>query len=183
MKLIFQTMLQRGDVEEQIGRFCEENALTDETELAYFLDVIHGVHTHEKELDASIARHAKGWTIERMPKVDLSIMRLSCYEMGHREDIPGSVSINEAVELAKKYGDDNSKSFVNGVLGKVFLDYHPDGEAPKTSLPAAEVTSPASTGSGVEDLPPASTGSGVEDLPLEPVGSDAEPLPPDAPQP
>ena len=110
MKLIYQTMLQRSDIDEQIGRFCEDNDLTDETELAYFLDVIHGVHTHADDLDACITRHAKGWTVERMPKVDLSIMRLSCYEMGHRADIPGSVSINEAVELAKKYGDNGSKS-------------------------------------------------------------------------
>ena len=128
MKLLYQTMLQRSDIDEQISRFCEENALTDETELAYFLDVIRGVHAHADDLDACIARHAKGWTVERMPKVDLSIMRLSCYEIGHRTDIPGSVSINEAVELAKKYGDDGSKSFVNGVLGKVFLEFHPQGE-------------------------------------------------------
>lgn len=128
MKLIYQTMLQRDDVEDQIGRFCEENGLTEEIELAYFLDVIHGVHAHQQEIDDCLSRHAKGWTIQRMPKVDLSIMRLSCYEMMHRKDIPGSVSINEAVELSKEYGDDASKSFVNGVLGKVFLELHPDGE-------------------------------------------------------
>lgn len=128
MKLIYQTMLQHGDVEEQIGRFCEENGLTDEVELAYFLDVVHGVHAHAEELDACIARHAKGWTIGRMPKVDLSIMRLSCYEMGHHKEIPGSVSINEAVELAKKYGDDGSKAFVNGVLGKVYQEVRPQGD-------------------------------------------------------
>ncbi len=128
MKLIFQTMLQRGDIEEQVTRFCEENELTDETELAYFLDVVRGVLANATELDARIERHAKGWTVSRMPKVDLSIMRLSSYEMMHRTDIPGSVSINEAVELAKKYGDDQSKSFVNGVLGKIFQEVRPEGD-------------------------------------------------------
>ncbi len=128
MKLIFQTMLQRGDIEEQTTRFCEENELTDETELAYFLDVVRGVLANAAELDARIERHAKGWTVSRMPKVDLSIMRLSSYELMHRTDIPGSVSINEAVELAKKYGDDQSKSFVNGVLGKIFLEVRPEGD-------------------------------------------------------
>lgn len=129
MKLIFQTMLQRGDIEEQISRFCEDNALMEVVELEYFLDVVRGVLTHSDELDERISRFAKGWTVARMPKVDLSIMRLSSYEMSFRSDIPASVSINEAVELSKKYGDDHSKSFVNGVLAKVYLDIHPEQEA------------------------------------------------------
>ena len=122
MKFIFQTMIQKEDVEEQIGRFCEENELTEAGERSYFLDVVHGVAEHAEELDARIARHAKGWTINRMPKVDLSIMRLSTFEMAYCKDIPASVSINEAVELSKHYGDDQSKSFVNGVLAKVWLE-------------------------------------------------------------
>ena len=129
MKLIFQTMLQRDDIEEQISRFCEDNALTEVVELEYFLDVVRGVLAHSNELDERISRFAKGWTPARMPKVDLSIMRLSSYEMSFRSDIPASVSINEAVELSKKYGDDHSKSFVNGVLAKVYLDIHPGQES------------------------------------------------------
>ena len=129
MKLIFQTMFQRDDIEEQIGRFCEDNALTEAVELEYFLDVVRGVLTHAEELDERISRYAKGWTADRMPKVDLSIMRLSSYEMAFRSDIPASVSINEAVELSKKYGDDHSRTFINGVLAKVYLDIHPAQEA------------------------------------------------------
>jgi N utilization substance protein B len=125
MKLIFQTMLQRDDIEEQINRFCEENQLAEGVELDYFLDVVRGVISHAEEIDERISRYSKGWMTSRMPKVDLSIMRLSSYEMAFRNDIPASVSINEAVELSKKYGDDHSQTFVNGVLAKVYLDIHP----------------------------------------------------------
>lgn len=63
-----------------------------------------------------------------MPKVDLAIMRLAVYELKYREDIPANVSINEAVELAKKYGGDQSKNFINGVLGKIVARLRSDEE-------------------------------------------------------
>ena len=70
------------------------------------------------EIDAQINEKAKGWTTERMAKVDLTIIRLGVYEMLYDEDVPTSVAINEAVELAKKFGQDESYSFVNGVLAR-----------------------------------------------------------------
>ena len=70
------------------------------------------------EIDKEISEKAVGWTIDRMGKVDLAIIRLAVYEILFDADIPLGVSINEAVELAKKYGRDESKSFVNGVLTK-----------------------------------------------------------------
>lgn len=122
MKFIFQTLFQREDFEEQVQVYCEEHKFSDEAESIYFLDVVRGVAAHAAEIDESIAKCAKGWTISRMPKVDLAIMRLSTYEMIYRTDIPASISINEAVELAKKFGDDGTKAFINGVLGKVFTE-------------------------------------------------------------
>lgn len=70
------------------------------------------------EIDAKINEKAKGWTTDRMAKVDLTIIRLGVYEMLYDEDVPTSVAINEAVELAKKFGQDESYSFVNGVLAR-----------------------------------------------------------------
>jgi len=125
MKLLFQTMIQREDVDEQIQWFCEENAIHDPVELAYFLDVVHGVREHIAEIDERISRYAIGWTMNRMPKVDVSILRIAVFEMFYLSEIPASVSINEAVELSKKYGDEQSKSFVNGVLAKIFLEIAP----------------------------------------------------------
>ena len=89
----------RQDIEE-IRKLCE----------AYFA---------EKELDAEIESFSNGWKVERIAKVDLSILRLALYEMSHRQDVPESSAINEAVELAKKYGSDKSAKFINGVLGGI----------------------------------------------------------------
>ena len=71
------------------------------------------------EIDAMLEDASKGWKISRMNKVDLTILRLAAYEMKFDEDIPQKVAINEAVELSKKFGGDESPSFVNGVLAKL----------------------------------------------------------------
>jgi N utilization substance protein B len=126
MKLLYQVQIQKDDTEEQIERFMEEQQIVEESDKSYILSVVKGVMEKSEELDDLISRHAKGWTIQRMPKVDLAIMRLSCYEMKYRTDIPVNVSINEAVEMAKKYSSEQSKTFVNGVLGKVFNELHPE---------------------------------------------------------
>lgn len=126
MKLLYQVQIQKDDIEEQINRFIEEYEINDTQDKEYFLNVVNGVINNEEELDNLISIHAKGWTIHRMPKVDLAIMRLSCYEIKYRRDIPVNVSINEAVEMAKKYSGEQSKTFVNGVLGKIFAELAED---------------------------------------------------------
>lgn len=78
-------------------------------------------HIREKlpEIDKILNETSKGWKTSRMGKVDLSILRLAAYEVLYDEDVPTSVAINEAVELAKKFGGDDSPSFINGILGKM----------------------------------------------------------------
>ena len=72
-----------------------------------------------EEIDGLINQYAKGWTTERMSKVDLTIIRLAVYEIKFDEDVPAGVAINEAVEIAKKFGQEESAGFVNGVLAKL----------------------------------------------------------------
>lgn len=86
---------------------------------AYLSDMLMGVFAHQAEIDAQIEEYAKGWALARMAKVDLAILRLAAYEMLYREDIPTAASINEAVELSRKYSTDEAGSFVNGVLGSI----------------------------------------------------------------
>ena len=74
---------------------------------------------HLEEIDAAINEVSEGWKTTRMGKVDLTLIRLAVYEMKHEEDIPVGVAINEAVELAKQYGTDDSPAFINGVLAKL----------------------------------------------------------------
>lgn len=93
---------------------------TAEAELRLFADpLILGTIEHRNEVDAVITKHAKNWDIKRMAAVDRNILRLAIYEMLHRNDIPPVVSINEAVDIAKKFSTDDSGKFVNGILDKV----------------------------------------------------------------
>ena len=82
-------------------------------------DLVGGVADHVDDLDALIGRFAKGWVVQRMPRIDLTLLRMAVYELVHRPDVPQNVVINEAVELAKRYSTDDSGRFVNGVLASI----------------------------------------------------------------
>ncbi len=82
----------------------------------YTVDLVRGVEAHRIELDGVIDRLAEGWTIDRMPTLDVEILRVACYELAHRPDIPTGVVLSEAVELATRYGTDDSARFINGLL-------------------------------------------------------------------
>ena len=86
---------------------------------AYITRVLDGVVNHLDELDSEIEAASRDWRVERMPKVDLTILRLATWEILHEEDVPGSVAINEAVELANRYSEPSSGRFINGVLGTI----------------------------------------------------------------
>ena len=92
----------------------------DETAMRTFADpLIRGTLEHRAECDAVIVKHAKNWDLHRIATVDRNVMRLAIYEMLHRDDIPPIVSINEAVDIAKKFSTEDSGKFVNGILDKV----------------------------------------------------------------
>ncbi len=117
MKLIFARMLGGENdyrcILEQTG--IEEEPPQEDIEFADHL--VAGIAAGTDEIDALIGSNAIGWSVGRMPKVDLCILRIALYEMLHREDIPHSVSINEAVELAKRFAGDKSPAYINGILG------------------------------------------------------------------
>lgn len=108
-----------NDMAEQSDMFFKYNPEMDEVSMKYVHDRAFEIISKLEEIDEKIISVSKGWKIDRMGKVDLCIIRLGCYEILYDEDIPVNVAINEAVELAKKYGSDESYSFVNGILGKL----------------------------------------------------------------
>ena len=89
-----------------------------ENESEYMNRMFEGVVANAEELDAHIAAHLRGWTIERISKVDLAILRLGAYELMLKE-VPAGIAINEAVELANQYSADKAGAFINGVLGSL----------------------------------------------------------------
>ena len=107
------------EMSEQIA-LCEDDACSwKEKDKTYIFEKVEKISEKLEEIDAKINEVSEGWKTGRMGKVDLTLIRLAVYEMLYEEDVPAKVAINEAVELAKQYGTDNSPSFVNGVLAKL----------------------------------------------------------------
>ncbi|MBO5178848.1 MAG: transcription antitermination factor NusB [Clostridia bacterium] len=125
-KVVFETAFQEDEkisklMEELLQNSDEEYEITPEDD-KYIEEITIGVKEKEAELDEKIKSHLKGWTMERLNKVDVAILRLAIYEILYREDIPYKVSVNEAVELAKVFSEDSSPSFINGVLAEIIND-------------------------------------------------------------
>ena len=118
-KILFRIELHdRETFLEQIDLMKEECENLKEEDFTYIKDKCVSIFEKKDEIDAAINSMTKGWKTTRMNKVDLSLIRLAVYEIKFEEDIPYKVSVNEGVELAKKYGTDESASFVNGGLAK-----------------------------------------------------------------
>ncbi len=105
------------------GREALAAQLLDPDELTTLL--VTGVETHRDTLDAAIAGRATGWTLQRMPVLDLNVLRIAAFELAHRPDVPIAVVIDEAVELAKRFSTDDSSRFVNGVLSALVPELRP----------------------------------------------------------
>ena len=88
----------------------------------FVVDLVTGVGTNQARIDELITAHAIDWTLDRMPAVDRNILRVAVYELLHRPDVPSAVVLSEAVELATRYGTDESTRFVNGLLASVAKD-------------------------------------------------------------
>ena len=106
------------EMTEQVDLFDEAEECS-EKDKEYILTKFNNILEKIDEIDAAINEVSKGWKTKRMGKVDLTLIRLAVYEMKYEEDIPVKVAINEAVELAKQYGTEESPAFVNGVLAKL----------------------------------------------------------------
>lgn len=85
-------------------------------------ELVLGVKSNQDALDAQLAGYLTGWQVDRLSRVDRQILRLAAYEMNHRRDVPAKVAVNEAIELAKHFGTDESGKFVNGVLGRLIRE-------------------------------------------------------------
>ena len=127
-KIAFQVLYSTNFLEQEgvdnylkmIDHFCaDEKYPINEKAVEFAKELVKGTLDHINELDKIIEAHSKNWKLSRIAKVELTILRLSIFEMMYRDDVPTKVAINEAVELSKAFGDDNSKRFVNGILDAV----------------------------------------------------------------
>ena len=116
-KILFGVEFHSADeLEEQIGLYMEDLGDIRKKDADYMTGKVRSIVEHMDEIDGMINQASKNWKTTRMAKPELSILRLAAYEIKYEDDIPVSVSINEAVELAKLYGSDHGPAFVNGIL-------------------------------------------------------------------
>ena len=121
-KCVYQLQFDLGiDVESLVINNIEIDS-NNETEIEFIKELVFGVKNNLENIDTVILSKLKDWTIERISKVDLAILRLAIYEIIYIKDLSNKVSANEAVELAKTYGDDNSAKFINGIIASVIAE-------------------------------------------------------------
>lgn len=110
----------KEEMQEQIPLYVESVEELDEADAKEMVSRIGALLEHVEELDGKISSVTEGWTMQRIGKAEITILRLALYEILYDDDVPGKVAINEAVELAKKFGgDESSSAFINGVLAKL----------------------------------------------------------------
>ena len=122
MEILFSMELTKDNDTEALENFVENyeediNLL----DLDYIKTVLKGVYENKNDIDKIIEYNLQNWKLDRISKINLTILRMAIFEMNNVDDVPGKVAINEALELTKKYSDEKSVSFINGVLDKVLI--------------------------------------------------------------
>lgn len=117
-KILFQADVGRNPWQQVLTYTCNEYKLPESSKV-FLEQLVKGTIHHLKEIDAEIMKYSEDWKLERMANTDRNILRMAVCEIKYLDDIPAGVTVNEAVELAKKYGDEESGKFVNGILGNL----------------------------------------------------------------
>lgn len=116
--LFAEDAIESSNVEERLEDFCKRFNLSQKA-YPHFFSLVHGVQRTRDEITAWIENSSEHWKISRMSGVDRNIMRIAVYEMLYCDDVPAKVAINEAIEIGKKFGTDESGAFINGVLDRI----------------------------------------------------------------
>jgi N utilization substance protein B len=120
MELLFQISINKEQLEVTINNFVENTDYDmNEIDMEYVTKVLQGVNDNMDNIDKAIEKYLINWKLNRLSKINLSILRVCTYEILFDDEIPSKVAINEALELAKKYSEESSVSFINGVLDKI----------------------------------------------------------------
>jgi len=118
VQILYQIEMKRSEPKEVFNLFWKNEEVSDDIR-QFTSDLVDGTYRNRKEIDQLIERHSIHWKLSRMAVVDRNILRLGVYELLYLHDVPTSVTLNEAIEIAKKFGTEDSSAFINGVLDNV----------------------------------------------------------------
>ncbi len=134
--LLFEQTVAGGSMEEILQA---ANQARDLAPNSFAESLAFGVEEHQEQLDQAISQNLRGWSLRRLSKVALTLLRMAAYELLYSKDVPGKVAINEAVELAKRYGGQGASAYINGVLGSLARGgQQTDGSASSPEEPAQD---------------------------------------------
>lgn len=127
-KLVYEIEVQKVNDEDQFSIFVENNEISDEKVIEYLKDIKDGINNNTEEINRLIMANLKdNWSLNRISKINLSLIKLAIYEMVYKS-LPYKVAINEVVELAKKYADESAPVFINGILASVVKEKNLNGD-------------------------------------------------------
>lgn len=125
VQFLYLTEMNEGDLQVQLKNFWENNSCRPEVQ-SFAEDILNNIFDHKKEIDARLEKYSDNWTLSRMAVIDRNLLRLAASELMYSKTVPPKVAIDEAVEIAKKFGSADSPNFINGVLDRILRELKPD---------------------------------------------------------
>ena len=123
LRMLYQMETNSEDIDRALARYCETFPYQQDV-IDYTKGILSGIEREKEAIDGFVRSASENWRLDRITYVDLNILRLGVYEMLFSEDVPPKVAIDEAIEIAKKYGNEDSREFINGVLDRVLKDFY-----------------------------------------------------------
>jgi N utilization substance protein B len=131
IQFLYLTEMNKGEIVNQLKVFWESNRCQEDIQ-SFTEDILNNIFDHKNEIDARLEKYSDNWTLSRMTVIDRNLLRLAASELMYSKTVPPKVAIDEAVEIAKKFGSEDSPNFINGVLDRILKELRPD--IPQTSL-------------------------------------------------
>jgi N utilization substance protein B len=131
IQFLYLSEMNEGEIESQLKSFWENNSCQEDVQ-SFTEDILNDIFDHKKEIDAKLEKYSDNWTLSRMAVIDRNLLRMAAAELMYSKTVPPKVAIDEAVEIAKKYGTEDSPNFINGVLDRILKELKPD--IPQASL-------------------------------------------------
>ena len=131
IQFLYFTEMNEGKTDDQLKSFWENNSCQDDVR-SFTEEILNNIFQHKQEIDARLQKYSDNWTLSRMAVIDRNLLRMAASELMYSKTVPPKVAIDEAVEIAKKYGTADSPNFINGILDRILKELKPD--VPQTSL-------------------------------------------------
>ena len=131
IQFLYLSEMNEGEIENQLKSFWENNSCEEDVR-SFTEDILNDIFDHKKEIDVRLEKFSDNWTLSRMTVIDRNLLRMAAAELIYSKTVPPKVAIDEAVEIAKKFGTEDSPNFINGVLDRVLKELKPD--IPQASL-------------------------------------------------